>query len=213
MNSLLPTLTAVNLYLCFSLGTKNDSRANGPAPRDWCNGRYWRGAWVVDVSTKVAGKRQRSIKTFGVGAQAKAEAQAYAQGIAPQAKTGKFWERQSATVADLWGKFAAHELASPDLRPLTVADYKALGRLYLILQLGDRPSQLNRHRSDSVRWRGCYDAFGRVRPHAIAIAAGQRVSESHRSFFEIAACDCTCKWWGNLGYVRTQDRRQIDVRS
>jgi hypothetical protein len=38
----------------------------------------------------------------------------------------------------LWGKFAAHELASPDLRPSTVADYKALGRLYLIPHLGER---------------------------------------------------------------------------
>ena len=100
--------------------------------------RYWRGAWVVDVSTKLAGKRERSIKTFGAGGKAKEAAQAYAQEIAPQAKTGKFWERRTATFADLWDKFAAHELASPDLRPSTVADYKALGRLYLVPYLGDR---------------------------------------------------------------------------
>jgi integrase len=102
------------------------------------NVRYWRGAWVVDLSTKIAGKRQRSIKTFGAGAKAKAAAQAYAEEIAPQAKTGKYWERQAATFADLWEKFATHELSSPDLRPSTVADYKALGRLYLVPYLGDR---------------------------------------------------------------------------
>jgi hypothetical protein len=102
------------------------------------NVRHWRGAWVVDLSTKIAGKRQRSIKTFGAGAKAKSAAQAYAESIAPQAKSGKFWERQDATFADLWDKFTAHELASPDLRPSTVADYKALGRLYLVPHLGDR---------------------------------------------------------------------------
>ena len=47
--------------------------------------RYSRGAWVVDISTKIAGKRQRSIKTFGAGAKAKAAAQAYAEEIAPGA--------------------------------------------------------------------------------------------------------------------------------
>jgi integrase len=102
------------------------------------NVRFWRGAWVVDVSTKIAGKRQRSIKTFGAGTKAKAEAKAYAEEIAPQAKAGKYWERRTATFADLWDKFAAHELASPDLRPSTVADYKALGRLYLVPHLGAR---------------------------------------------------------------------------
>jgi integrase len=102
------------------------------------NVRYWRGAWVVDVSAKVAGKRQRSIKTFGAGPKGKGAAQAYAESIAPQAKSGKFWDRQDATFADLWDKFTAHELASPDLRPSTVADYQALGRLYLVPLLGDR---------------------------------------------------------------------------
>jgi integrase len=102
------------------------------------NVRFSRGVWVVDLSTKIAGKRQRSIKTFGAGARAKAAAQAYAEEIAPQAKAGRFWERQTATFADLWDKFTAHELASPDLRPSTVADYKALGRLYLVPHLGDR---------------------------------------------------------------------------
>ena len=100
--------------------------------------RFWRGAWVVDVSTRIAGKRQRTIKTFGPGAKAKAAAQAYAAEKAPQAKSGKFWERQTATFAELWEKFAAHELASPDLRPSTVVDYKALGRLYLVPHLGAR---------------------------------------------------------------------------
>jgi len=102
------------------------------------NIRFSRGVWVVDVSTRTNGKRLRSIKAFGAGTKAKAAAQAYAESIAPQAKSGKFWDRQDATFADLWDKFAAHELASPDLRPSTVADYKALGRLYLVPQLGDR---------------------------------------------------------------------------
>jgi hypothetical protein len=53
------------------------------------NVRFWRGAWVCDISTKVAGKRQRSIKTFGAGSKAKAAAQAYAEEIAPQAKPGE----------------------------------------------------------------------------------------------------------------------------
>jgi integrase len=100
--------------------------------------RFWRGAWVVDVSTRIAGKRQRAIKTFGPGAKAKAAAQAYAAEKAPEAKSGKYWERQTATFAELWEKFSGHELASPDLRPSTVADYKALGRLYLVPHLGAR---------------------------------------------------------------------------
>jgi hypothetical protein len=100
--------------------------------------RFWRGAWVVDVSTRIAAKRQRTIRTFGAGAKAKAAAHAYAAEKAPQAKSGKFWERQTATFAELWEKFSAHELASPDLWPSTVGDYKALGRLYLGPHLGSR---------------------------------------------------------------------------
>jgi hypothetical protein len=100
--------------------------------------RFWRGAWVVDVSTRIDGKRQRAIKTFGAGPAAKAAAQAYAADNAPQAKSGKYRERQTATFAELWEKFAAHELASPDLRPSTVVDQKALGRLYLVPHLGTR---------------------------------------------------------------------------
>jgi integrase len=98
--------------------------------------RFWRGAWVVDISERTDGKRQRTIKTFGAGAKAKAAAQAYATDKAPQAKGGKYWERQSATFADLWDKFAAHELTGSDRRPSTVADYKALARLYLVPHLG-----------------------------------------------------------------------------
>ena len=30
--------------------------------------RFSRGAWVVDISTRTAGKRQRSIKAFGAAA-------------------------------------------------------------------------------------------------------------------------------------------------
>lgn len=100
--------------------------------------RYWRGGWVVDVSTRTDGKRQRSIKSFGPGAKAKAAAQAYCEGIAPQAKAGKFWERQSATFADLLEKFEARELSGPDRRPSTIADYKAMARLYLVPHLGAR---------------------------------------------------------------------------
>jgi integrase len=47
-------------------------------------------------------------------------------------------EPQTATFAKLWEKFAAHELASPELRPSTVVDYKALGRLHLVPHLGTR---------------------------------------------------------------------------
>ena len=28
--------------------------------------------------------------------------------------------------------------------------------------------------------------------------AAQRVWESHTLFFELAQCECTCEWWGNL---------------
>lgn len=100
--------------------------------------RFSRGAWVVDISTRIGGKRQRTIKTFGAGVKAKSAAQAYAAEKAPQAKCGKYWERQTATFSDLWEKFAGHELASPDLRPSTVIDYKSLGRLYLVPHLGAR---------------------------------------------------------------------------
>ena len=42
------------------------------------------------------------------------------------------------TFEDLWEKFAADELTNPDLRPSTVADYKAIGRLYLLPHMGDK---------------------------------------------------------------------------
>jgi integrase len=102
------------------------------------NVRFSRGVWVVDLSTKLDGKRQRSIKAFGAGAKAKAAAQAYAEEIAPQAKAGKYWERQEATFCDMWAQYEKHVLASPDLRPSTAADYRAIGRLYLLPHLGDR---------------------------------------------------------------------------
>src|SRR5216110_2949569 len=100
--------------------------------------RYWRGGWVVDVSTRQGGKRKRSIKAFGPGTRAKAAAEAYRDEIAPQAKAGRFWERQTATFADLWEKFAAHELIGPTPGPATVIDYKATARLYLLPRLGER---------------------------------------------------------------------------
>lgn len=100
--------------------------------------RFWRGGWVVDVSTTIDGKRRRTIKSFGEGSKAKAEAQAYRDEVAPQAKAGKYWQRQTMTFAGLWLKFEAGELASPELRASTVADYKALGRLYLVPLLGPK---------------------------------------------------------------------------
>jgi hypothetical protein len=39
----------------------------------------------------------------------------------------------------------------------------------------------------------------RVRSPADAIAATQRECESHTSFFELAACDCTCECWDYIG--------------
>jgi integrase len=100
--------------------------------------RYWRGGWVVDVSNTVDGKRRRTIKAFGAGSKAKAAAEVYREAIAPQAKAGKFWERQSATFRDLWGRFEAQELIGPTPGPATVADYRAVARLYLLPRLGER---------------------------------------------------------------------------
>jgi integrase len=99
--------------------------------------RYSRKAWIVDISEYVNGKRQRTIKRFGAGSKAKSAAEAYAEEIAPQAKAGKFWERQEATFRDMWAQYERHVLASPDLRPSTAADYRAIGRLYLLPHLGD----------------------------------------------------------------------------
>jgi len=100
--------------------------------------RYWRGGWIVDVGRYVEGRRERAIKSFGPGPKAKAAAEAYRDEIAPAAKAGRFWERQVATFRDLWGKFEAHELIGPTPGPATIADYKAVARLYLLPQLGDR---------------------------------------------------------------------------
>jgi len=102
------------------------------------NVRFSRGVWVVDVSQTVDGKRKRSIKAFGAGAKAKAAAKAYRDELAPQAKIGKFWERQTMTFRQLWEKFDAHELASGERAMSTIIDYRAVGRLYLIPHFGDR---------------------------------------------------------------------------
>jgi integrase len=99
------------------------------------NVRYWRGGWVVDVSKTIDGKRQRSIKSFGPGSKAKVAAEAYRDEIAPQAKAGKFFERQTITFKELWQRFET-TLASSGLRASTIADYKAIGRLYLEPLLG-----------------------------------------------------------------------------
>jgi hypothetical protein len=89
-----------------------------PSARVW----FWKrklksgricGTWVVDISTIVIGKRKRSIKAFGSGSRAEAEARAYCEEVAPQARAAKFWERQTATFSDLWHKFEAHELIGP----------------------------------------------------------------------------------------------------
>jgi integrase len=98
------------------------------------NVRYWRGAWVCDVSTTVAGKRQRSIKAFGAGRTAKIEAEAYAAEARKQLDSGSFRARQTTTFAALWEDFLRFHLAS--LKPSTAADYKTLGRLYLLPKIG-----------------------------------------------------------------------------
>jgi integrase len=92
---------------------------------------------VVDVSKTVDGKRQRRIQSFGAGSQAKAAAEAYRDEIAPQAKAGKFFERQTITFKELWKRYEA-TLASSGLRASTISDYKAIGRLYLDPLLGDK---------------------------------------------------------------------------
>lgn len=43
----------------------------------------------------------------------KAAAEAYRDEIAPAAKAGKFWERQTATFRHLWQGFESHELIGP----------------------------------------------------------------------------------------------------
>src|SRR5882724_2060716 len=100
--------------------------------------RYWRGAWVVDISTKENGKRKRLIESFGPGLKAKAAAELYRDEIAPQVKVGKFWQRQTATFADLWTKFESHELIGPVPGPATDADYKSIAVNYLLPRFGDR---------------------------------------------------------------------------
>ena len=79
--------------------------------------RYSRGAWVVDISTREGGKRHRRIESFGPGRLGKSTAEAFRDEIAPQAKAGKFWERQTATFRDLWRKFDA-QLVVPTTRGL-----------------------------------------------------------------------------------------------
>jgi hypothetical protein len=86
----------------------------------------------------VDGKRKRTIKAFGPGSRAKAAAEAYCREVAPQAAAGKFWERQTATFGDLWGKFEAHELIGPTPGPATIVDYKTCARLHLLPRLGAR---------------------------------------------------------------------------
>jgi integrase len=98
--------------------------------------RYWRGAWVVDVSDKVGGRRKRVIKAFGPGTKGKASAEAYRDEIAPQTKTPKFWERYNATFRELWNKFEA-QLVGPVPGPSTIADYKAVAQNYLLPEFGD----------------------------------------------------------------------------
>ncbi len=101
--------------------------------------RFSRGAWIVDVSTYVAGKRKREIRAFGAGREGKARAEAYRDEISTPSKSERFWERRTATFADLWAKFEAHELIGPTPGPATIADYKATARLYLLPRLGTSP--------------------------------------------------------------------------
>jgi integrase len=99
--------------------------------------RYWRGAWVVDVSTKIGGKRKRAITTFGPGAKAKSAAETYRNEIDPEVKSGKFWERQSVTFRDLWRRFDS-QLVGPEPGPATIADYRSVAENYLLPELGER---------------------------------------------------------------------------
>ncbi len=94
--------------------------------------------WIVDLSEKVTGKRNRLIKTFGFGAKAKKAAEQHADKQRREVDTGKFWQRRNATFEDLWGKFEAHELIEGMIAPATIADYKASARLYLLPYFGHR---------------------------------------------------------------------------
>lgn len=94
--------------------------------------RRSRKSWVVDVSEYVDGERERVIKAFGRGSKGKEAAEAYLQEIAPDLKSGKYWERQTATFKTLWKKFEKHELVGSTRAPSTIADYKAMGRLHLL---------------------------------------------------------------------------------
>lgn len=99
--------------------------------------RNWRGGWVVDVSTRERGERKkRWIKSFGPGAKGKAAAQAFREEMVAQTKRAGFQERQTATFRDLWRSFVG-QLVGPIPGPATVADYKAMGRDYLLPELGD----------------------------------------------------------------------------
>ncbi|MDB6013468.1 MAG: hypothetical protein JWL65_5718 [Gammaproteobacteria bacterium] len=100
--------------------------------------RYWRGSWVVDITTREGGRRKkRWIKAFGAGTNAKAAAEAYRDEIAPRAKSASFQQRQTATFRDLWTAFE-FQLVDPVPGPATIADYKPIGRDYLLPELGDR---------------------------------------------------------------------------
>jgi hypothetical protein len=86
--------------------------------------RFWRGGWIVDLSTEEGQrggprKRRRSIISFGAGAKAKAAAEAYRDEIAPKARVARFWERQSATFGLLWQKFDS-QLVGPVPGPATI---------------------------------------------------------------------------------------------
>ncbi len=98
------------------------------------NVRYSRDAWIVDISTAVAGKRQRTIKSFGAGRAGKLEAEAYATEARKQLDSGSFRARQTTTFEALWEDFLRFHL--PSLKPSTAADYKTLGRLYLLPKIG-----------------------------------------------------------------------------
>jgi len=100
--------------------------------------RYWRGAWVVDVSTTVNGKRKRAIESFGPGAKGKVAAEARRDELAPISKTDRFWKQRHATFADLWKEFE-EQLVGPVPGPATIIDYKAMARLYLLPLMGDHP--------------------------------------------------------------------------
>ena len=92
--------------------------------------RFVRNGWAVDWSETENGKRKRTVKSFGKGPEAKAQATDYATEVRRQLEKGTFHARRSMTFEMLWRNFLESHL--PNVGPSTAADYRALGENYLI---------------------------------------------------------------------------------